>query len=197
MANSKVPPDMPKFEGGLIPGAPLAQQLNNGRPSMRQEDIDSLERARLRTAQVRDLLGDAGLDDGTDEFYIDPSVIPAGWCYEWKMISVLGKEDPAYSVALRRKGWEPVPAIRHPEMMPLGERDGPITRKGVMLMERPQELTDEARRIEKFRALSQVRGKEEQLNSAPPGTFDRANKGASMTKLGKSYTPMPVPGDTQ
>ena len=133
-------PQIPPFEpGGLIPNGASLPPPDNGRPAMRQEDLDSLRRAHERAAAVRALLGDAGLDDGTDEFYFDRSLIPPGWDYEWKMQSVLGKEDPAYQVALRRKGWEPVPASRHPDTMPAGEKGPNITRKGMMLMERPME----------------------------------------------------------
>jgi hypothetical protein len=63
----------------------------------------------------------------------------------------------------------------------------------MVLMERPMELTLEARAIEARRARLQVRAKEEQLVAAPPGQFDRQNKDDSLLKVKKSYEAIPVP----
>ena len=109
------------------------------------------------------------------------------------MLTVLGKEDPAYQVSLARTGWEAVPAKRHPEMMPHDYKEAAITRRGMILMERPKEITDEARNIEKKRARDQVRIKEDQLASAPQGQFSRDNKGSSLASVKRGYSPMPVP----
>ena len=118
---------------------------------------------------------------------------PDGWSYEWKMRTVLGAEDPAHQVALQRKGWEMVPASRHPEMMPLGYTGTMIIRKGMVLMERPLVITQEARDIENRRARLQVRAKEEQLSAAKPGEFERANKGENLARIKKGYEAMPIP----
>lgn len=149
------------------------------------------ERAAKRAAQVREHIG--SLDEGNDEFYIDPNIIPDGWSYEWKNKTVLGAEDPAYAVGLARKGWEPVDASRHPEMMPAGSKDAHILRKGMILMERPAELTDEAKRIENRRARDQVRVKEDQLISAKPGQFERNNKDMPLAKVKKGYEAIQIP----
>lgn len=163
------------------------------RPNLRKTDSKELspkERAKLRAAEIRDTLGD--MDEGTDEFYVDRTSIPDGWEYEWKRLEVLGKEDPAYQVSLARKGWDPVPADRHPEMMPKEAKDKIVTRKGMILMERPKELSDEAREIEKKRARDQVRVKEKQLNEAQPGQFERNNKDNSLVKVKKGYEAIPI-----
>ena len=88
------------------------------RPPLRREmrDEDPRARAAARAAAIREHIGD--IDEGTDEFYIPAEVIPEGWNYEWKRRLLMGAEDPAYQVQLARNGWEPVPASRHPEMMP-------------------------------------------------------------------------------
>lgn len=161
------------------------------RPPMREAKSSSVERAKTRAKQVREHI--TSMDEGIDEFFIDPAVIPEGWGYEWKTQFVMGKEEPAYAVALARKGWEPVPASRHPELMPRGSKDVYVTRKGMILMERPQELIDEARAIEARRAKLQVRNKEEQLSAAPAGQFERSNKDEPLTKLRKSFEAMPIP----
>lgn len=149
------------------------------------------EAAELRAAQITEHMGD--LDEGTDEFYIDPGMVPDGWCYEWKRRLLLNKEDPAYEVAVARTGWTAVPASRHPQMMPAATTSASIERKGMILMERPQSITDRAKAIEARKAALQVRAKEEQLSAAPQGQFSRNNKDASLVKISKSYEGMSVP----
>ena len=133
------------------------------------------------------------MEEGIDEFYIDPSDIPDGWSYEWKRRTVLGAEDPAYQVALARSGWEPVPTSRHPSYMPMGGDYPFIERKGMILMERPLEITQDARDNELRKARAQVRQKEAQLNSAESGHFERSNKDQSLVKVRKSYESIPIP----
>ena len=161
------------------------------RPAMREEDPRT--RAARRAEEIRNHLG--GLDDGTDEFFIDPRDIPPGWSYEWKRKTVLGQEDPAYMVSLARKGWEPVPASRHPHMMPEGYASAAIERKGLILMERPLELTEEQRELDRRAAINQVRQKEQQLAQAPSGQFERQNKDSTLVKVKKSYEAIPIPKD--
>lgn len=159
------------------------------RPAMREEDPRA--RAARRAAELRDHLGDE--PDGTDEFYIDPHDIPDGWDYEWKAKFVMGQEQATHILALRRAGWEEVPTSRHPSYMPMGSDLPYIERKGMVLMERPKEITDEARSRELRKARLQVRHKEEQLNSAAGGQFDRSNKDQSLVNIRKSYESIPVP----
>jgi hypothetical protein len=149
---------------------------------------DHLARAARRAEELRD---HGSLDEGVDKFYIDPAIVPDGWSYEYKMHSVLGKEDPSYQVFLRQKGWEPVPASRHPELMPMGWTGGHILREGQMLMERPLVITQEAMRRDSKNAREQMRSKEEQIGAAPAGpnsAFDTTNKGKPIhIGIKKSY----------
>jgi hypothetical protein len=160
------------------------------RPPMREEDPRT--RAARRAAEIRDNIG--SMDEGTDDFYVDPHIVPPGWSYEWKRKTFLNQEDPAYQVQLARTGWEPVPANRHPSYMPDGNRHATIERKGMVLMERPLELTEEARAIELRKARNQVRHKEAQLNSAPDGQFGRDHDQVK-PRIGKSYEAIPIPKD--
>jgi len=164
------------------------------RPSVREaiRDEDPRERAARRAEQIRNQRG--GLDsDGIDEFFVDPAIVPDGWSYEWKRHTFLGKEDPSYAVQVARGGWEPVPASRHPEMMPAGNYTI-IERKGQILMERPLTLTNEARDIELRRARNQVRAKEAQLSATPDGTMTREHERVRPS-VKKSFTPMEIPAD--
>jgi hypothetical protein len=184
MANPSTPTKAP---------AGLAPTFEPPRAPMRESAESSQERAAQRVAELRGHFAGGVLDDSIDEFYVDLSTIPAGWTYEWKTHTVLGKEDPAAQVALARTGWTPVPASRHPEMMPKGYADSVILRKGLMLMERPEEITNEAKENDYRRARNQVRVKEQQLSSAPQGQFERDNSGAPLANIKKSYTPVVVP----
>lgn len=170
--------------------APIAPSRPEMRPTMREEDPRA--RAARRAAELRDHRN-GDMDEGVDEFYIDPADIPEGWSYEWKRRTVLGAEDPAYQVALARAGWEPVPTSRHPSYMPMGGDYPFIERKGMILMERPLEITDDARNSELRKARMQVRQKEAQLNSAESGQFERTNKDQSLVKVRKSYEAIPIP----
>lgn len=161
-------------------------------PTTAKAELSPRERAAARAEELRShRSGD--LDDGTDEFFVEPGLIPDGWSYEWKTRMILGKEDPAHQVKLARDGWESVPASRHPSMMPAGYSGAEITRKGMVLMERPLSITQEVRDIEARRARLQVRHKEEQLSASRPGEFERSNKGNDMVKVKKGYEAMPIP----
>lgn len=164
-----------------------------GRPPLRPEtpmEDDPRARAARRAAEIREHLGD-GLDEGIDEFRAPPP--PAGWHYEWKRHTIVGMEDATYQVELRRQGWDPVPASRHPEMMPMDAKSANIMRKGMILMERPLELVEEARLAERRRALSQVRAKEAQLSGTPEGGLGHRDHAQVKPKINKSFEAMPIP----
>jgi hypothetical protein len=159
------------------------------RPEPREEDPRA--RAAARAAQIR---GDnGGMDEGADEFYIPKGIVPDGWTYEWKRHTIWNQEDPAYAVQLAREGWEVVPASRHPQMMPSTWERNTIERKGMLLMERPSEISEEVRRIDLRRAREQVRIKEAQIAGAPDGTFTRDDPRVR-PNIKKTFD-MPIPED--
>lgn len=160
------------------------------RPNMREES--PAERARKRAAEIRGHLGD--LDEGTDEFYVPADFIPDGWTYEWKRYSTLNQIDSSHIRELERKGWAFVPSSRHPSMMAIGDNGNIILRKGLALMERPTEIVEEARYIERRRAADQVRSKEQQLSGTPEGTMTRDHPQARPS-IKKGYEPIPIPKD--
>lgn len=171
--------------------APASVPRSEMRSAMREES--PLERAKRRAAEIRGHIGD--IDEGTDEFYIPHDMIPEGWTYEWKRKFLLGAEDPSYTVHLARMGWEAVPRDRdadHMAMMPPSWPHNTIERKGMILMERPSEVVQEARRIDQKRARDQVRAKEAQLAGAPEGQFGR-DHAQVRPKISKSYEAMPIP----
>lgn len=167
-----------------------AQSRPDIRPAALQEE-DPRERAARRAAQIRGHL--EGTEGGTDEF--EAPAAPPGWTYEWKRKTILGQEDPAHMVELVRMGWEPVPVSRHPERMPSNWSGTTIERKGMILMERPTELVEEAKEIERRKAISQVRAKEAQLAGVPEGGLGHRDHALAKPKINKSYEAMPVPNE--
>lgn len=158
------------------------------RPALREDSPK--ERARKRAEELRAHLGD--IDEGTDDFYVDPESIPDGWTYEWKRHTVYGQEDPAYQVQLAREGWSVVPSNRHPSMMPAGSTEQMILRKGCVLMECPTEIVMERRAIEARKARDQVRHKEAQIAGTPEGTLTR-DHARVRPSIKKGYEPIPIP----
>jgi hypothetical protein len=158
------------------------------RDTMREDDPRA--RAERRAAEIRK--HNEGATEGTaDRFYINPASIPDGWSYEWKRKTIWGKEDPAHDVEMARLGWEPVPATRHPELMPKGNWQT-IERDGMILMERPKVLTDEAHRRNLQTARQQVRAKEAQLSQTPEGTLPRDEDPRTKPVIKKSFEAMKI-----
>lgn len=168
--------------------APSATDRAPMRPPMREEDPRAA--AARRAAEIRGHIGN--MDEGPDKF-LTPQA-PPGWEYEWKRQTLLGQEDPAYQVQLARMGWDPVPTQRHPEMMPSKGSHTTIERDGMMLMQRPSVISQEARDADLRRARNQVRVKEQQLNAAPDGTMTR-DHASVRPQISKGFEPIPVPKD--
>lgn len=169
--------------------AALAPVESPSRPDMRPEDSRSAADKR-----AQEILGNFdGTEMTSDEFVAPPP--PDGWSYEWKVKTVYNQEDPGRMMGYRRTGWSEVPVKRHPEMMPQGYKGLAIERKGMVLMERPREITDRFKERDRQNARAQVRTKEDQLSSAPQGQFERQNKDSSLARIKKGYEPMEIPGD--
>lgn len=159
---------------------PSRQSFRANEPSYRVQDelvaarpvpVDHEERARKRLAELRAQIGDDfGSDVFIDKFY---AVAPPGWSYNWKRFSTWNKEDPQYLASQARFGWSPVPAHRHRELLFPEYADESIIIDGLILMERPQELTDLRKKLDYESAVSQVTMKEASMADAPEGTAPR------------------------
>lgn len=159
------------------------------RPAMRAEDPRAA--ADARAAAIFEHLS-GNFETGEDKFAAPPA--PEGWTYEWKRFTVFNEEDPGYQVKLAQTGWEPVPLNRHKNMMPEAySGSGTIKRDGMMLMQRPAEVTDFIRNRENSAARDQVRTKEEQLSGTPQGTLPRDADPRTKPKIRKSIEPMAIP----
>lgn len=103
-----------------------------------------------------------------------------GMSLEWKRETTAGANDPSYDLFLREQGWEPVEGNRYPALVLKGHT-GPLRRDGQVLMERPIELTQEAMDEDRRAARDAVAIKEQQLQGAPDGQFQRQRPDGSST----------------
>jgi hypothetical protein len=127
-------------------------------------------------------------DDG-NKYFVPEEIVAAhleeGFTLEWKRVEVLGKTQDSYIAQTARGGWEPVMAERWPgRFLPEGQT-GAIVVDGLMLMERPQVLTDEAIREDKANARNAANAQRDKLGikGLPAGYEDpNQNKGAALQR---------------
>lgn len=132
------------------------------------------QRATLRTAENR--------------YYVDMDKIPVGMTYEWKRMTVAGKDDEEHQINVEANGWTYVPADRHPELAGMRAKTGAqILRGGLALMERPKELTTESRNMDSQRASEQVNVQFARLS----GGAKQAGAG-SKTRIQRSVAEIPA-----
>lgn len=127
---------------------------------------------------------------GQDRYAIDQDKVPSGMSYEWKRKTMLGKEDSEHQLNLSQDHWKPVPASRHPE---LATGTGEILRGGLVLMERPAYLTDEAREDERREASSVVQSQAQKLQGGVPDLPSNYEKRPS--RLNRTYERNVIPDD--
>lgn len=92
-----------------------------------------------------------------NRYEMDLTRKPPGMDYGWKVRTVLGQENTEALVMQDLNGWVPVPPDRHPELSGRRIKTGQtIERGGLVLCERPMELTEESREMERFAAGNQM-----------------------------------------
>jgi len=126
-----------------------------------------------------------------DRFFVPPEVIPEGWTYEWKRETLLGMPDTAHMQNMSANGWSPVMAETHPGLFMPNDYKGPIRRDDMILMERPAELTEEARREEQQAAKALMQAQKEQLGYALPSGFSGEHRGVQ-PRVSQNYQPSDV-----
>lgn len=154
-----------KHTGGWTKGKPRGPRT----ASLRSEETHPEPRTRRRKGGTLQ-----------DKYAIPDGLIPDGQSWEWKSESVLGMGNLQYDVMLREQGWLPVDGALYPELVGTGHK-GPVRRDGLILMERPIELTREAMEEDRMAARAAVAAKEEQLGQAPKGQFQRHRADGSST----------------
>ena len=134
---------------------------NNSKPAPKEASADSRARAEARVRQLRGNPELSGLD--RDKYWAPPP--PDGWDYQWRLKSVMGRDEIDQIRQDELNGWEAVPLSRHPDLMPKGWQGSTIEVGGLVLMERPLVFTQEARAEEKRAAREAVVTKEQQMKS--------------------------------
>lgn len=118
-----------------------------------------------------------------DKFHIDPADIPDGMSYQWIAITVAGAEQRNSIAQFQQNGWEAVPMSRYPGRYGPANHQGklnndPIVIDGLMLCERPIELTIEAREEEIGSAKELIRTRNDQFVPRMPEA--RARRGTEL-----------------
>jgi hypothetical protein len=138
-------------------------------------------------------------EDSPDKLHIDPKKVPEGFSLQWVTDSVYGQSMSQHRSGFERKGWTPVhqedfDGVFDGMFMPKGA-PGEIMNEGLVLMARPSELSDRARKIERRAALEQVHIKEQALRGGDiPISLDARHASALQTnKIGKTYERLPIP----
>lgn len=140
----------------------IAEKRGPGRPPTANREPVHTARTRRRRFNNTD-----------DRFALPMDEIPEGSTYEWKRFSVHGQEDPFYIAHQRQQGWEPVDPKRHPNWLPEGYQGNTIIKDGLLLMERPIELTMEARDETRKASRRQIDDQKAQLGMTPNGQLPR------------------------
>lgn len=128
-----------------------------------------------------------------DKFFVPPELIPEGMTWEWKRQENIGQQDRAHMANLVANGWEAVDASRAGDLAPPGAT-GPFMQDGMLLMERPQYLSDEAREEELQAAIGRTRELERQMGVADVGQLPRFSpKGKPVNKSWENAPRISVP----
>lgn len=85
---------------------------------------------------------------------IDPAEIPKGSDYQWAALSVCGDENLGDVKRLEKTGWRKVPKSRHPKLKSPDPKW--VVNGGLVLMERPEFLTERAQQWERDKADAQL-----------------------------------------
>jgi hypothetical protein len=125
-----------------------------------------------------------------DKFHIDKIDIPEGMSYQWIAVTVVGAEQRNSLAGFVQNGWTAVPMSRYPGRYGPEKENGPILIDGLMLHERPEELTEEAinEGIKASRDLIKTRN--DQFTPKLPGALSPRHRGTGL-RASRSIEGMP------
>lgn len=159
--------EAPASRGGWPKGKPRKPQIDN--PDEVLDGIMAaveLERAPRGADQRSAQRGEQRLrreSISNDQYWIDPAKIPDGMSYNWKRYSYGGKVDATHQRNMMVQHWKPVPRERHPEMAWVESTSNYIEKDGLILMERPAYLTEDAHRERVNDALANDKANRQRL----------------------------------
>lgn len=141
-------------------------------------------------------------EDTPDRFHISPDLIPEGYALQWVTDSVYGQPMGQHRMIFEKGGWTPV----HQDdfdgqfdgmFMKRGDYTKEINLDGMVLMARPKQLHDAAKRRDMIAAREQISIKEAALRGGDiPTTLDSRHPSAvGSNKISKSYERIDIPKD--
>ncbi len=172
----------------------------NRRPPVRTAEVRPEP---VRAEEVRPKRERTRKGTGTDRLHIPQHLIPDGVDLQWVTDTILGQPATQTRIGFEVNGWQPVtPDMfggRYDGMfMPKGFK-GEINVDGLVLMERPMELTLEARAEERKAARSAINTHESKIRAGQVDgvTLDTSHPQArAVTKIDREIlSGMPVPKD--
>lgn len=138
-----------------------------------------------------------------DRLSVPKEMIPEGMTLQWVTDSVFGQPMPQRRAQFERRGWTPV----HPQdfdgrfdgkFTPLGATNE-INVDGLVLMARPAEFTEKARKRDRMKATEQVRIKEQSLRGGDlPVTLDAGHPSAVRSNMiNRTMERVHIPNDSE
>ena len=144
-------------------------------------------RGRTRTNHLRK--DDA---DEVDPKYIPPELIPEGWTFQWKNVTVLGQpiEElvPGYRATMEMNHWEPVPAALLRSILPRSYTGRTVEMGGQMLMMQQTYLAEQSKSRNEKNANDLMQSSAKKLGVAGTGELDR-----KVQTVRRTYEKMAVP----
>lgn len=190
------------------PGRP---KLSDAEKAARKKTREALklggvEREPVRTSTVKMKAKpnwegiEADAVDTPDRLRIDPAMVPDGMSLLWVTDSVYGQGMPQHRGKFEKSGWTPVHGSdfdgQFDGMFTPRGHDGEINADGLVLMARPKQLTDRAKKLDKQRAYEQVAIKEAALRGGdlPDISLDSKHSTALRTnKINKTIERIEIP----
>lgn len=162
---------------------------NNDKPSERSADKSAELAAITRAVSDRGTARETGriiIRTAENRFDVPLDEIPSGMDYGWKVKTVNGQEAREAMINWRLNGWTPVPAGRHPGFSgEPADSQAVIERGGQILCERPMELSQQSRGMDRDKAKDQVRSQMDRLAGRARNTGSER-----VTKISKSWEPI-------
>lgn len=145
-----------------------------------------------------------GLSESPDRFHIPKNILARipGMSFQWVTKEVYGQIQHQHMADFTKTGWTPVhqedfDGIFDGMFMPRGA-EGEINNGGLVLMARPQEITDRALEKDYRKAKEQIQIKERALRGGDlPGVRDADHESALRTnRIKKHREPIAIPTDS-
>lgn len=144
---------------------------------------------------------DPNESDTPDRLHIPRNIIPDGYDLLWATDTIFGQPQPQQMSARVKTGWTPVHQEdfegRFDGMFMMKGAQGHIKMDGAILMARPIEISNRAKKAERRAALEQVAVKEQALRGGDiPVSLDSQHPSAvGFNKINKSIERIAIPED--